>query len=573
MKGAGLQALLPQEELKELLFSSSQEMEEVIPYLITIRKKDHEIAQAFRLEGTVFWVPDEGYLKKNEQAFPLALGSRTVTTSINQMKWLGHLLLTSRFPDEQYVLHTLSTFSLNPPRLTTPFFHYGHFYIYSVGAALQMGRLAGWVHLTPDKSFYLKNPGEVAKLFILGKWVGVLAAAMAIWVLFLTGRLLYDEKTGLLAAALFTFIPALAVEAHALKPWAFGQLWLCGTLYFSVKLFREGRLRDGVLAGILSGLAASSGLLFIYAFAAPLAVHGMRWRFMGGSKKWWVLAGVIGSGAAAAFLLTTPSLFIYSHQFLVMVLRNLANSPRGMQLLDPALHGVVMEGLIRALGVAAFAAAAGGIAVSLWRRRREDLFLLGGIAFYYMVYFKTLTFQTERHIMGILPLTALAGALFLAWLLGRASRIFRFIGMVACAGVLVFSFSETLFYDLIYAGDDSLVQAGRWVNANVAPGATVGRKISGDGHAHNYVPYRYFDYVQVNDVDGNLRRIKRELPDYYIALAVEEVKDPFLTDPVLRRQYKVAARFRHKVPLLGRFFKNRAAFYWVDEVIIFQREA
>ena len=137
--------------------------------------------------------------------------------------------------------------------------------------------------------------------------------------------------------------------------------------------------------------------------------------------------------------------------------------------------------------------------------------------------------------------------------------------------ILLLGFSESLFYDLIYLGDDSLVRSGRWINAHVAEGATIGQAISGEGHAYNFVPYRYLNYRQVHDADPGLARIHTDLPDYYIAMKAQEWQDPFLNDVSLRSHYDIAAQFRHEVPVLGRFFKNQVAFYWVDEVLIFRR--
>ena len=582
MNGFGLSNGLPREEFKGLIFSSKAEMEELIPQIAAIRAKDYqEVRSSLEYRGTVYWDPNadwKAYFKKIEQEFPIQLTDRTVPATINKMKWMGGTLISSIMPDEQYIVNAVSQLRLKPLNLKLRFFHYGHFHIYSVGAVLLLAERLGVITLTTDREFYLKNPEMTRRIFVVGKLLGIFFGALAIPVVALLGNLLLDRKAGLLAAAFFTFVPQLALEARVLKPWVFGQFWLCLALLFIAKLMVQRRTRFYLLSGMTAGLAAGNGYFFIYPILILLMVHLFFWKEHQGLWDRW------GRPASAVFLCalfllaTNPSILWSFEQFRATISRT---NERGSFLhffLDPAYHRQALLGFIQSLGVCLAWTTFGGLLLSLFKRSRTDLFLLGSFLVCYLLYFKSMSYQTAHHQIGFFVIAALLSAHLVTWFF-REVRAPLFLKGTVTSLILLNLVSQSLFYTLVLALDHSFVEAGRWVNENVPKGASIGNFVAIDGgRLPGNPPYRLLNYVLVNDFDPGLSKIKKAQSDYYVAIKVSEAPgisylDPFVKDRELLERYDLAKQFRYEVPWLGHFYSKDLVFNWIERIEIFKKKS
>jgi len=118
---------------------------------------------------------------------------------------------------------------------------------------------------------FASHPGEV---FLVARVTAAALGTVAIWLLYLAGKRLFDARTGLLAAALLavSFLPVfyahLALnDVPTLAPIAL-SLW--GT----AGILREGRVRDYVIAGLGLGIASATkytgGIVLLPLIAAAL---------------------------------------------------------------------------------------------------------------------------------------------------------------------------------------------------------------------------------------------------------------------------------------------------------------
>ena len=577
----GLSNGLPREEYKRLIFSSDAEMEELIPYIVSIREKDYQRVQSLAYRGTVYWElgeRGEGYFKEIEREFPIQLKGKTVTTSINKMKWMGNVLISSLMPDEQYVLNAVSQLSLKPLNLKLNFFHYGHFHIYAVGATLLLAQRLGVVTLTTDRSFYLKHPDMTRRIFVVGKFLGIFFGALAIPLIALLGSLLFDREVGLLAAAFFTFIPQIALEARVLKPWVFGQFWLCLSLLFIAKLLHQRRTVLYILSGITAGLAAGNGYFFAHPVFILLMVHFFFWKEHQGMWQKWGCPAAAGLLSAIFLLATNPSILWDFEPFWATIVRSNARGPFLHFFLDPVYHRQVLIGFIQGLGIWLAVSAFGGILLTLSKRSHADLFLSGAFLICYVLYFKSMSFQTAHHQIGFFVIAALLAARFVNWLF-REVRIRPLLKGGMASLILVNIVSQSLFYSLVLAFDHSFVEAGRWINENVPKGASIGNLVAMDGWRFpGNPPYRLLDYTLVNDYDLGLSKIKKLQPDYYVALLFGETVahlqniDPFPKDKELLKRYDLVKRFRYDVPFLGRFYRKDCVWIWLERIEIFKKK-
>lgn len=581
LHSVGLSNGFPREEYKNLIFSSETEMEELIPHILSVRARDDQRIRSMEYRGTMHWDRNadwEQYFDEIEQEFPLQLRDKKILTSISQLKWMGMRLVSSIQPDEQYVLNSVSKLSLNPLQLKVRTFLYGHFHTYAVGASLMLAEAIGYVTLTTDRKYYMKNPGMVSRIFAAGKLMGIIFGALAIPVVFLLGKTLFDWQTGLVAAALFTFIPQMVFEARVLKPGVFGQLWLCLSVFFAARLLYRPQMRFYILSGIMAGLAMGSSFFFAHAILALLMVHLLLWK-----NRQVSLVQLSGPAVSALlctifFLATNPSVIWLFEEFRASIFK--ANEYAGGSylsfFLNPAYHWRVFIGFSQSLGIGLTLVTIGGLILSLYRKSREDLLLVGLFLICYVIYFKAMSHVTPHHQVGFFVVAVLLASHAITWFL-REVRILVLLKSVAVALVFLNLVGQTLFYSSVLAFDNSSIVAGRWINDNIPKGSTIGNFVGiGGGHFPGDLPHRTLDYALVNDNDPGLSKIKKLQPNYYVAFVVADPVapsvDPFFGDQELLQRYDLVKRCRYDVPLLNWFYRNDMVFYWIKRIDIFQKK-
>lgn len=181
-------------------------------------------------------------------------------------------------PDEPAVVRSATgiRFNPNPDHFDWPHLHfYLNFIIYSV-----FTKFRGLLQILG-----LKDSVEAAFpifwrdpliFYYISRLFDAVLGALTVIPVYLTGKKLWGERVGVLAAAILATMPFHVWTSHYALidiPTAF---WLAWALYFSVKIFYERNFHHYILAGLFIGFAASTkynGGLF--ALVVPLA-HTLR---------------------------------------------------------------------------------------------------------------------------------------------------------------------------------------------------------------------------------------------------------------------------------------------------------
>jgi hypothetical protein len=182
----------------------------------------------------------------------------------------------------------------------------------------------------------------------------VVAMLGTTYLVYVLGRRLFDRRTGLLAAALFAALPAVAFAAGDARPYAFALLALVGSAVALVTWLEEGRLRHGVLYAIC--LVATIYLHYLIALAL-LAQAVLVGRF--GLRNVRVPARQVLVVAGLALLLAVP---LAPNALHVLGQRGVLSNPK------PGTIVSILPALAPPLMLAAIAVPA-AIAVVLGRRR------------------------------------------------------------------------------------------------------------------------------------------------------------------------------------------------------------
>ena len=122
-------------------------------------------------------------------------------------------------------------------------FNYGSFSLYVLKAVQILGEP------------FLDDPNDIR---VLGRAVSGLADIVTILAVYGIAALVFDRRTGLLAAAL-TALAVIHIQlSHFFAVDTLQAMLAIAALYFMVRVAREGRLRDSLIAGALVGLGLAT---------------------------------------------------------------------------------------------------------------------------------------------------------------------------------------------------------------------------------------------------------------------------------------------------------------------------
>lgn len=444
-------------------------------------------------------------------------------------------------PDERRIAEAVSGMSFRPLQLNPHFFAYGSFPLYVTRAACSLAGLA-----RPEWGGY---DGAVKAGRLLGAGWGTLA----VFLVFLLGRRLFDRPTGLLAAALLAVCVFPVQNAHfATNDIPLATLVLLA-LYLAVRAVDGGRLRDAVAAGLVGGLALATKVS-----AAPLVlplglVAVLRWA---PRRTWSRLLGwgaTVGVAVAIGFCVGQPFAVLDMRAFLHDVLeqsemvRNAGLFPYTNQYVGVPkvvydLRELVLWGMGPPLGLAALAGLVVTALRSLRDRRPGEMLLLAWVIPFAAV---TMSFDVKfpRYLLPVYPLLILWGAAALQRL-AAASRLGRWVR----AGVVGATAAYLLAFMSIYIRPHTMRAASEWYYSHVPPGSRVLSQDWDEGYpqhlpgrspeATTVITFPFYD----QDTPAKMQRLAREVASAnFIALQT-------------KRLYGATTQASARFPLTSNFF-------------------
>ncbi len=369
---------------------------------------------------------------------------------------------------------------VNPPALTY-LLHAVFVVVYGGGA----GALGEFAH-RPDA------------VFLLARVVVALLGVLAVWLLYLLGaRLFEDRRIGLLAAALeaVAFLPVF--YGHFALNDAATLVPLTLSLLGSALVSQRGHTRDYALAGIGLGVACATKYTAGIALLPLIAALWIRHR----DERAIARAALAGVCALGAFLLANPYALLDFHRFRADLAyqSSLTDEAQG-KLGAPRQGGLVyyLWSLTWGLGWVPALAALGG-ALSIWRVRPRAGWLLVAPILAFAAFMGVQDRYFGRWLLPIFPMLCLLAAFFaLSAARAAAARIARrlerpgrqtrartvsrsmsgraihlLVGAFALVGLLAQGAIHSAHTDLVLSRPDTLVSARAWLMAHVQRGARI----------------------------------------------------------------------------------------------------
>lgn len=456
--------------------------------------------------------------EKNTGRIPFRWGTGAILLLALVLRWPVPAPSWTHFDEIAFIVLPLGFWSgdLNPHYFNYPTFH---FYLSSLLYLL----------------YYLATSAESVEQFVayhllvdgrdllaLVRGANTLLAVATVGAVACLGRRLYGVKAGLLAALILATMPLAVRFAHLAIVDTPAVFWAVMALLWAVRVRQDGRVRDFLVAGIFTGLAAATKYPAVLV-AVPVATAILLDRPWPLRRSIWVV-----SGAALSFALTTPFVWLDAGQFW----SHFADMGRSHLLAESSTEEQTWLYHLRytlrhGLGAVAAVAVALSLLWGVRQRQWQELVLLAGI-------------------VPLAVVLALAGSTFMRYALPLAPLLALLIGRLVGMGwkyplvgglVTLTLVAEPLYASLrtraLLSGQDTRIEAQTWLQTHFPQHQRLIQLPSECGQIQVLTPervqVRQTHYLQSYGSEALLQAYallaqRDDLPPLYLDTKVEKVK-------------------------------------------------
>lgn len=395
-------------------------------------------------------------------------------------------------PDERQIMYKTGDIKLSD--MNPHFFAYGSLPIYLLrGTTEAIGLLnhsvirgASAIGIEPQWMNTLRTwfpqMNDLKQRTLTGRFLSALFSTLTILVVFHLAQLLYNRKTGLLAAGFFALTVLSIQQSHYYIVDGIQTFFITTAVYFSVRASYGERYRDYYYAALFIGFAmatkiSSLPIYLVYAFTHFIAMIDGRRRSVSHQLHWAI---------ALVFSVMVMSLcmpyWILDHTNWLRDVREQANMVSGKAKLPytiqyehttPFLYlinNMVIWSVGIPLGIVSFL----GFGAAIARFFRKPLDLGNRIILIWVipVFILNSTFQVKflRYTLPLLPFFAIFAA---KWLHGLSRRIGHRWSTAIIWLVVGSTALWAVAFATIYNQEDTRVQASNWVYKNIPQGAKI----------------------------------------------------------------------------------------------------
>jgi 4-amino-4-deoxy-L-arabinose transferase-like glycosyltransferase len=315
--------------------------------------------------------------------------------------------------------------------------------------------------------------------FLIGRGFVALTGALTVVLVYWLARTAFNRRIGWLAAILFSVSPTHIRNSHFIAPDVTMILFLVASFACTYQVWREGRRRDYVLAGLLAGLAISTKYN-AYPILVPLILaHGLRKQGQPLLNSDILLALLASAGG---FLIGTPYAFLDLPAFL----NDVAFEMRHYGTMgDPGTEGQnallwYARYLMRSEGLVPLLAGWEGLSSLVARRAKTLLFIAFPAVYMLLVSFYAV--KNDRTILAIVPFLAVLAAAVLDRVVTALSTYARTRqGALAVRGIAAFAVLLSIAWpawqavriDLRFTDDDVRTEVTQWMESELPRGSRI----------------------------------------------------------------------------------------------------
>ncbi len=361
--------------------------------------------------------------------------------------------------------------------------------------------------------------------FTIARLTSALLGSLTVIPVYFIGKILFDRKVGLGAAAILAFIFPHVYLSHYANVYITMVFFVTLSFLFICLLYKKGDSIYYILSGLSAGLALATllnaGIILFSGLVACLLLVRKEgkpfWRLFFDKKILLVLIFIIiGFTLGAPYVARDPNSLWAS----LLSLKGAAARGRGDLVLNEIgwlinSKIIFLEGMGIYLGVLAL----GGILLSLFRPFPERILLLSFPLAYFLI-MSGIKLRAGRYMVVMMPFLALLAALFLVEMVRRIPRIKKRENLMISSLLFVLllpSIYRVSLADYFLWQRDTRKIAEEWVKRNIPQGSKIIRE--------SYSPGIYGkDGYEVNLIwslsNSSLEEYRRSGVEYLIASSI-----------------------------------------------------
>jgi hypothetical protein len=464
-----------------------------------------------------------------DSEIPLAL------TGTEKLYALREHILASSAVDEERTLIGLGR--INPKKLdfNPKVYSYGGSYLYPVGFLYFLMKSAGLLHVSHNFAYYMQNPTQIARMYVAGRLLNLMALIATLILLALLGGMLSGPTAGTFAMLAYGFSTVILNHAIVMKPHVFTAFWIALATWLLVLYVQRRERRLLVLSVLVAGYAVGSSVsAALMGLLYPVLLYER------GRESWLVKVclGAAVTMVAVYFLMNPYTILDWKGYHTAMSAFGVEfRLGFGLWKLPPYVQGLYLNAYTFPVGLF-------GLVFMLWCavRRPGPLQRLGLCMVALILFFGTYH-DSVRVTQFLGPLIALfAGIAVNDWIVSplRTRKLLRsalvvllFLPGALLAGLFA---RDTIFDEHWYE------PTARWVkDAHIGPGTTIGTVTTLDP-----VDLPPFPFLHAHMVDMSSAAAAADPPQYVLISNYAERYDRLWQDHPLRSRYRLLANLGHR---------------------------
>lgn len=341
--------------------------------------------------------------------------------------------------------------------------------------------------------FFHKDPGlyqfTLPQALFISRLVSALFGFLTIPLLYLSIKKLYSEKTAIIGTFLFSISFIHIVHSHQLVMDVLSTFFVVLCFYFSVLIFRSGKLIHYFLAGLSAGLSVSSKYNGIISIFIIITAHLLKEKGLSLGSIFHYKLILSGISSLAGFFIGHPysiirfKQFLHSTRFFFNIVHKtewylVPIKPEGIiENIKYSKYFQAISNILSAEGILIFLLIIAGIIVTLKIRKRENLLFFSFPLLYFLLIIPILGFSRWRDLTFLSPFYSVIPAIAISSAFERIKRS-TIKKIVIPILFIIFAVSTFNVISKVYIiwDDDTSQILYRWLLRNVDEGKFIGNE-------------------------------------------------------------------------------------------------